>query len=88
MNVASRKVLQKVHPGFIIMEPNMRRSRIRRSCPGTKRVPGQSRLALWCHEQTNRERERERETHTHRHTSRRVPNIVNINKIEKKGTYA
>ena len=82
MNVASRKVLQKVLMGFIITKLDMRRSRIRRRCLRTNRVPGLSRLALWCHAQTKRNRERKRET------SGRVPNTININKIEKNGTYA
>ena len=70
--------------GFIVIKPDRRRSRIRtRCCPGTKRVLGQSRLALRCHAQTNQERERERE----RETSRRVPNKFNIKKIEKSDTY-
>ena len=67
--------------GFIIMEPDMRRSRIRRRrCLGTKRVSGWSRLALGCHAQTIRERERERH--------RRVSINNNIKEKEKNGTYA
>ena len=57
------KVIRKHLTGFIITQPDLRRSRInrgRRWCPGTKRVPGWSRLVLRCHTQTNREKERER----------------------------
>ena len=62
MNAAPRKVLRKVLMGFLIMEPDMRRGRIRRRrCLGTKRISGRSRLMLGCHAQTNQKRERERE---------------------------
>ena len=59
--------------GFIIIEPDRRRSRIRtRCCPGTKRVPGQSRLAFRCHAQTNQERERERKRERERERERQA----------------
>ena len=71
MNALSGKVLQKVLTGFIITEPDMRCSEIKKRCLGTKRVPGLSRFSLRCHRTTNeRERERERE----RRTNRKVPN--------------
>ena len=62
MNASSRKVLRKVLLGFIIMEPNRRKGRIRRRsrCPKTKMVLGRSGLSFRCHDATNRERERER----------------------------
>ena len=54
MNASSREVLKEVCFGQLITEPNRRGSRVRRSgCPGTKRVPGQSRLTFRCHDATN-----------------------------------
>ena len=63
MNASLRKVLQEFLTGFLIIELNTRRARIRSRCLGTKRVPGRSRLALFrCHTANKlRERERERE---------------------------
>ena len=50
MNTSSRKVFREVLSGILIMEPNMRMSRIRRrQCPGTKRVLGRIWLMLRCH---------------------------------------
>ena len=70
MNTSSRKVLRKVLLGILIMEPNMRRSRIRRGgCPGTKRVPGWNRFSFKCHDATNRKKERGRK----REIIRKVP---------------
>ena len=85
MNVASRKVLRKVHTGFIITEPNMRRRRIRRRSLQRRGFRNRVDLLFGAISRlTERKRERERE----RETSRRVSNIVNINKIEKRGMYA
>ena len=61
------------------------RGRRRRRFPGTKWVPGRSRLTLRCHDATNvREREREKE----RETIRKVLNnrYIKIYRIED--TYA
>ena len=75
--------------GLLITELDERRSgvrwRKRRRCPGTKRVPGQSRLTLRCHNATNiREREREKE----KETIKKVPN-KKYNKIYRiEGAYA
>jgi len=69
MNATSRKVLLKVLMGFIIMEPDMRRSRIRRRrCPEMKRVSGRSRLVLRCHAQTIRKKEKERHAEEYQST--------------------
>ena len=45
--------------GHLIMEPNVKRSGIRRRCPEMKRVSRRSGFALKCHAQTIQERERE-----------------------------
>ena len=50
MNASSREVLRKCLKGIIIMEPNVRRWRIRRQrSTGTKRVPGWSGFTFRCH---------------------------------------
>jgi len=58
MNTTFGEVLQEVFLGLFITEPNVKRSRIRRRCPRTKRVLSRSRFALGCHAQTIWERER------------------------------
>ena len=65
MNATSRKILQKVLMGFIITELNKRGHRIKRRCPGTKRVRGGEDLRLGAIEQTNRERDRQAEKYQH-----------------------
>ena len=57
----------------------------KKKCPDTKRVSGQSRLMLKCHDATNvkgRIREKERET------IRKVPNNRYIKIYKIKGKYA
>ena len=50
MNASSREVLQKCLKGIIIMEPNIRRWRIRRwRSTGTKKVLGRSGFTFRCH---------------------------------------
>ena len=50
MNASSREVLRKCLKGIIIMEPNIRRWRIRRQrSTGTKKVPGWSGFTFRCH---------------------------------------
>ena len=59
--------------------------RRRRRYPGTKRVPGRSRLILRSHDSTNgrgREKEKEREV------IRKVPSNKNIKIYRIEGTYA
>ena len=78
MNATFGEVLQEVLMSLLIMEPNMKRSRIRGRCLETKRVLRRSSFALGCHAQTIRERERERERERGRqvekHHHNRVPN--------------
>ena len=67
------------------MRGNGARWRRRRRCPGTKRIPRQSRLTLRCHDATNvrgRERKKERET------IRKVPRSLYIKIYRIEGTYA
>ena len=63
MNASSRKVLQKVLSGFIITEPNRKRSGVkgRRRCPRMKRVLGWSGFLFMWHDATNQKKEREKE---------------------------
>ena len=50
MNTSSRKVLREVLSGIFIIEPDIRRRRIRRrQCPRTNRVLRRSGLMFWCH---------------------------------------
>ena len=53
--------------GHLIMEPNVKRSGIRRRCPEMKRVSRRSGFALKCHAQTIQERERGRQIEKHHH---------------------
>ena len=80
MNAASRKVLQKVLMGFIIMKPDVRRSRVNegsgRRCPGMKRVLGRSGFLLRCHRATN-ERKREKKKHVEKHQQDQYHDIEN-----------
>ena len=66
------------------MEPDMGGCRInrggKRRCPGTNRVPIQSRFPFKCHRATNRKKERERKRERER-DKQKSTNIVNINKI-------
>ena len=73
MNATFGKVLRKVLTGLFIMEPNMKRSRIRGRCPKMKRVPRQSGFALGYHVQSIREREREKEGEIEKHNHNKVP---------------
>ena len=69
-NATFGEVLQNVLTGFIITEPNISRSRVRRRrCPKTKRVLGWSGFALGCHAQTIQKREREREREVEKYQS-------------------
>ena len=72
MNASSREVLRKVLIGFIIIESNVRWSRIkggrRRRCLGTKRVPGRS------HRPTN-ERKRDRKGQIEKNQTVQYKNI-------------
>ena len=86
MNATFGEALRKVLTGFIIMELDMEWSRVRRRCPGMKRVSGQSRFGLKCHAQTVQERGRERERE--RETNRKAPINSYTKKREKNGTYA
>ena len=53
LGVPNEHLVEKSFPrspfGHLITESNRKGSRIRRRCPGTKRVPGQSRFTLRCH---------------------------------------
>ena len=71
MNTTFGEVLQEVLLGLLFMEPNVKRSKIRRRCPRTKRVPRLSGFALGCHTQTIRERKRGKQIEKHHHN--RVP---------------
>ena len=68
MNATFGKVLREVLTGLLIMESNMKKSRIKRFLK-TKRVMRQSGFVLGCHVQTIREREREREREGERERS-------------------
>ena len=70
MNTTFGEVLQEVLTGFLITEPNVKKSRIRGRCLGMKRVSRWSRFAIRCHAQLfEREREREGERiEKHHHT--------------------
>ena len=62
MNASFRKVLRKGLSDFIITEPYVRRSRVRRRrCPRMKRVLGRSGFAFRCHNADYFEKEGERE---------------------------
>ena len=63
------------------MEPDMKRSRIRRRCPRMKRDLGQSSFVLGYHAQTMSERERERGG---RETNRKAPSIESTKKGNEK----
>jgi len=67
MNTTFGKVLREVLTGLLIMEPNVKRSGIKRRCPRTKRVLRRSWFALGCHVQTIRESERRRGRQTEKH---------------------
>ena len=70
MNASFRKVLRKVLSDFIITEPYVRRSRVRRRrCPRTKRVMGRSGFAFRCHNADYFKREREREREKQKNTT-------------------
>ena len=74
------KFLRKVLTGFIIMKPDMWGGKIRRRCPETKRVLGQSKFLFRFHRVTNeRERERERERSTQKSTKH-----ISISKKDKR----
>ena len=66
MNASSGKVLKEARFGLLIMELDMRGSRIRKGgYPETKRVSGWSRFAFKSHKSRltqTKEREREKET--------------------------
>ena len=48
-NASSREVLKEIRFGLLIMEPDRKRCRIKKSgCPGTKRVLGWSRFVFGC----------------------------------------
>ena len=61
MNTTFGEVLQEVLTGFLIMELNVKRSRIKGRCPRMKKVPRQNGFAFGCHAKTIRERERKGE---------------------------
>ena len=67
MNTMFGTVLREVLTGLLITKPNMKRSGIRRRCPGTKKVPRRSRFTLGFHAQTIWEKERGRLTEKHHH---------------------
>ena len=78
MNTIFREVVREVLIGLLIMEQHVKRSTIRRRCPGMKRVPKWSGFALGCHTQSMREREKERERERERnrkHNQNKVPTI-------------
>ena len=64
MNTMFGEVLREVLTDLLITEPNMKRSGIRRRCPGTKRVGFRDEVDLHLgamRRLSERERERERE---------------------------
>ena len=55
-------IIDKFLTGFIITEPDMRGSKLkRRKCPEMKRITRRSRFAFRCHVQTIQKRERQRD---------------------------
>ena len=79
MNTTFREVLWEVLKGLLITEPNVKRSRIRGKCLGTKRIPRWSGFVLGCYAWRERERERQTEKHHHKEYPK---------KRKWKGTYA
>ena len=79
MNASSREVLKEVRFGLLIMEPDMRRSGVKRSeCLGTKRVLGWSIFLFRCHDATNQKKERGGKKDTQKST-----NTINISKYKE-----
>ena len=68
MNTTFGEVLQEVLLGLLITKPNVKWIRIKRKCPGMKRVLRWSGFVLGCHVQIMRERERERERNKQKST--------------------